>query len=169
MPLRQRPLKRKLIKTGLGKFRRQEPRPIKLGTKLRLKLKSSEMLLKKELRRSKRQLKRPNSNLMRQSIKQNLIDSLLLLLSKMLRMLKPLIGLKRDSKLMPRELMQRTERERPRREREEPKRLPNKLKLRPELRRKELQPKKLRRSSLPSKQETMRSLLQLLRLLDRTL
>lgn len=105
---------------------------------------------------------------MKLSIKLNSIDSLPLPLSRKQRTQRISKEPKRDSKPMLRESRLRTERERPKRGREELKRQLSKPRLKLELNNKGSLPKKPRRSSLPSRQETMRSPLQLPKPQDKT-
>lgn len=104
------------------------------------------MLLKKDKRKNKRQLKKLNSNLTKQSIKPNWIDLRQLLPNRKLKMQRILTEQKRDLRLMPRELRLKTGKEKLRREREELKRLLNKLKSRQESKSKESPLRKLKRN-----------------------
>lgn len=122
----------------------------------RLRPKSLEMLQKRDKRKNKRQHKRLNSNLMKLSIKLNLIGSLPLRPNKKLKMPRTSIELKRDLKLMLRELRPKTEKERLKREKEELKKLLKKPKLRLESKGNELLLRKLKRSWLPFKREMTR-------------
>ena len=106
---------------------------------------------------------------MKLSIKLNLTDLLPSLLSRKQKTQRMSIEPKRDSKPMPRESKPKTERERLKRERGELKRLRKMLKSRPESRDKGLPLRKLKRSLLLSKLETMKSPPLLLRLQDRML
>merc|ERR1711935_1242065 len=93
----------------------------------------SEMLPRRDKKRNKRQLKKPNSNLMKLSIKLNSIDSLPLPLSRKQRTQRISKEPKRDLKPMLRESRLRTERERPKIGREELKRQLSKPRLKLEL------------------------------------
>lgn len=106
---------------------------------------------------------------MRQSIKLNLIDSLLSLLNRKQKMPEISIKPKRDLKPMLRNLMLKIERERLKRKREEHRRPLKMQKLRQESKNKELQQKKLKRSLLLSKLEMLMSLKLPLRLPDKML
>ena len=93
---------------------------------------------------------------MKQSIKPSLIDLPLSLLSRRLKMPKTSREPKRDLRLMQGESLLKTERERLRSEKEELRRLQSKLRLRLELKSKELPPRKPKRSLPLFRLETMR-------------
>merc|ERR1711937_456254 len=136
---------------GSRRFRRPELWLIRPEMKPKPRLKNSEMLPGRDKRRNKRQFKKPNSNLMKLSIKLNSIDSPPLPPNRKQRMPRISKEPKRDSKPMLRESRLRTEREKPKRGREELKRQLSRPRLKPELNNKESLPRKPRRSSLPSR------------------
>ena len=128
----------------LRKLRTQEMLQIRSEMRLKLLPKSKEMLLQRKRKMIKIRLKKLSSKLMRPSMKLNLKDLQLFKLNKPLKTPKISRKPRKDLKHIKNKLRPNKRKEKPKKQRSEQEKPLNRLKLKPELKSKELQLRRLK-------------------------